>query len=339
VEWPRPPSRPDLPGFYGEYPCAALVDEIESGNLRALFVIGGNPASSLPDTPRVAAALGRLEVLAVADVIETDTTAYATHTLPCAGQLERADVPDYVDQYYPLVASQHTAAVVAPGADRRPLWWIATRLGEHLGHRLLPGTLDTATATDDDLLDAFCGRGRLSLDELRAAPTALIAEGPVRGWVHSNVLPDGKWRLAPRVLIDDLARVAALTNTNDTNDTNDADELTLLPRRLLRTLNSQLRGVVAPGGRLDSPVLLMHPDDAARRGIADATNVQLSSPSGSVTATAQLDDSIRRGSVSLPHGFAEPAVGAVTTGRVDTDPLTGMVHQSGRRVHVTPVNP
>ena len=41
----------------------------------------------------VAAALARLEVLAVAAVIETDTTAHATHILPCAGQLERADVP------------------------------------------------------------------------------------------------------------------------------------------------------------------------------------------------------------------------------------------------------
>jgi anaerobic selenocysteine-containing dehydrogenase len=335
VEWPRPPSRPDLPGFYGEYPCAALVDEIESGNLRALFVIGGNPASSLPDTPRVAAALARLEVLAVADVIETDTTAHATHTLPCAGQLERADVPDYVDQYYPLVASQHTAAVVAPGADRRPLWWIATRLGEHLGHRLLPGTLDTTTATDDDLLDAFCGRGRLSLDELRAAPTAIVAEGPVRGWVHTNVLPDGKWRLAPRVLVDDFGRVTALA---DAQDWGDAQELMLLPRRLLRTLNSQLRGVPAPGGRLDSPVLLLHPDDAARRSITDASDVQLSSATGTVTATAQLDDSIRRGSVSLPHGFAQPAVGAVTTGQVDTDPLTGMVRQSGLRVYVAPID-
>ena len=334
VEWPRPPSRPDLPGFYGEYPCAALVDEIESGNLRALFVIGGNPASSLPDTPRVAAALARLEVLAVADVIATDTTVHATHLLPCAGQLERADVPDYVDQYYPLVASQHTAAIVAPGADRRPLWWIATRLGEQLGHRLLPGTLDSATATDDDLLDAFCGRGRLTLDELRAAPTAIVAEGPVRGWVHDNVLPDGKWRLAPRVLIDDLARVAALAAPV----TDDARELTLLPRRLLRTLNSQLRGVTAPGGRVDVPVVLLHPDDAASRRITDASPVRLSNANGSLIATAQLDDNIRRGSVSLPHGFAEPAVGALTTGHGDTDPLTGMVRQSGLRVRVESAN-
>ena len=38
---PGPASRPELPRRRGEYPCAALVDEIEAGNVRALFVPGG----------------------------------------------------------------------------------------------------------------------------------------------------------------------------------------------------------------------------------------------------------------------------------------------------------
>ena len=330
IDWPRPPSRPDLPGFFGEYPCAALVDEIESGNLRALIVIGGNPASALPDTPRVAAALARLDVLAVADVIETDTTAHATHLLACAGQLERADVPDYVDQYYPLIASQHTAAVLAPAAERKPLWWIAARLGAHLGHQLLPNDL-TLEASDDDLLDAYSSRGRLPLADLRAAPTAVVVEGPVRGWVHERVLPGGKWRLAPRVLVEDLARITADTSRPDD------DELALVPRRLLRTLNSQLRDTTPRGGRVETPTLLLHPDDAEARGIQDRASVEVMSATGSLLATAALDDGILRGVVSMPHGFADPAVGSLTSGRLDTDPLTGMVRQSGVLVRVTAV--
>lgn len=330
--WPRPPSRPDLPGFYGEYPCAALVDEIESRHLRALIVIGGNPALSLPDAPRVAAALARLDVLAVADVIDTETTAHATHVLPCAGQLERADVPDYVDQYYPLVASQHTAAVVPAGSQRRALWWIAATLGERLGHHLLPGDVDVSTATDDDLLDAFCNRGRLPLDDLRAAPTAVVAEGPVRGWVHDQVLPEGRWRVAPRVLVEDLARLTALTALAE--PPGDGHELTLLPRRMLRTLNSQGRDVTAPGGRHETPVALVHPRDGGSLGIGDGDRVDITSATGSVTVTVRFDDGIRPGCVSMPHGFADPAVGALTSGAIDTDPLTGMVRQSGLRVRM-----
>ena len=335
IDWPRPPSRPDLPGFFGEYPCAALLDEIESGNLRALVVIGGNPASALPDTPRVAAALASLDVLAVADVIHTDTTRHATHVLPCAGQLERADVPDYVDQYYPLVASQHTAAVVPPGADRRPLWWIAAALGAHLGHSLMPAAL-TLDATDDDLLDAYAGRGRLPLDELRAAPTAVVFEGPVRGWVHERVLPEGRWRVAPRTLVDDLARVERGWTPAGSPTDDGADELVLVPRRLLRTLNSQLRDVSPRGGRVEAPVLLVHPDDAAARRLQAGAEAVVESAHGRVVATVALDETLRPGVVSLPHGFAEPAIGALTSGRTDADPLTGMVLQSGLRVRLRP---
>lgn len=331
VDWPRPPSRPDLPGFFGEYPCAALVDEIESGNLRALVVIGGNPANALPDTPRATAALASLDVLAVVDVVHTDTTAHATHVLPSAGQLERADVPDYVDQYYPVVASQHTAAVVAPGAERRPLWWIAASLGAHLGSSLLPDGL-TLDATDDDLLDAYSGRGRMPLDELRAAPTAVVHEGPVRGWVHERVLPEGRWRLAPRVLRDDLARVEAEWRAAPTPG--EDGELTLVPRRLLRTLNSQLRDVAGASGRVEAATLAMHPADAAARGLAHGDRATVSARGASVVATVSCDDGMRAGVVSLPHGFADPAVGTLTSGRHDTDPLTGMVRQSGVAVTV-----
>ncbi len=44
-----PPSRPDIPSFLGEWPSALISAEIEAGRLRALVVLGGNPAIALPD--------------------------------------------------------------------------------------------------------------------------------------------------------------------------------------------------------------------------------------------------------------------------------------------------
>ena len=81
---------------------------------------------------------------------------------------------------------------------------------------------------------------------------------------------------------------------------------------------------------------LLHPDDGAERGLADGGAVRLTSGIGEVIATARFDESMRRGSTSLPHGFADPAVGVLTSGQVDVDPLTGMVRQSGLRVRVAP---
>ena len=85
---PGPTSRPDLPRVVnGEMPCAALIDEIESGAIKALFVRGGNPAMAIPDSERLQRALRSLELLVVLDVRRTPTTEQATHVLPLRGSL------------------------------------------------------------------------------------------------------------------------------------------------------------------------------------------------------------------------------------------------------------
>src|SRR6478735_2033775 len=94
-----PASRPEINPLMGEWPAAVVPAEIESGNLRALIVLGGNLVTALPDTARVLAALPRLDVLAVVDVIETPTNAVATHVLPTHAQLERPDIPLLNDLY------------------------------------------------------------------------------------------------------------------------------------------------------------------------------------------------------------------------------------------------
>ena len=44
-----PAARPELPRQFGQMPAVALVDQIEAGSLRALFVLGGNLTTSMPD--------------------------------------------------------------------------------------------------------------------------------------------------------------------------------------------------------------------------------------------------------------------------------------------------
>ncbi len=313
---PGPRSRPELPRRWGEYPCAALADEIEAGNLRALVVVGGNPLTSLPEVGRLPELFGRLEVLAVADVRRSDTVEYATHALACAGQLERADVPHYIDQFQAAVASQYTPAVVSLGADRRPLWWCFAELARHLGFGALPDVGDPDACRDDDLLARIAGRGRVGFDELRAAPSAVVAQDAVFGWVEERVLPDGRWRLAPAELVAQLATLEPPA------------PLVLTPRRQPRHLNSQLRDPLATR-RLDEPDVLLHPADAADAELADGDLVVVASEAGEVTGVARLEEGLRRGAVSVPHGFAAMNAAVLTSSSTGVDPLTGMVLQSG----------
>src|SRR6201999_4554058 len=65
---PGPRSRPELSSRLGQYPAAALADEIDAGYVRALIVHGANLVTALPNPERTIASLGRLELLLVLDV-------------------------------------------------------------------------------------------------------------------------------------------------------------------------------------------------------------------------------------------------------------------------------
>ena len=111
VTGPPPASRPEFKHAYGEYPCAVLSDEIDSGHVKAMLVLGGNIAASFPNSARMAASLKRLDVLTVTDVRRTQTTELATHVLATSNQLERPDATFIMDNSFPLPFAQYTPAV------------------------------------------------------------------------------------------------------------------------------------------------------------------------------------------------------------------------------------
>lgn len=322
---PGPRSRPELPERFGEFPSAALLDEIETGNLKALFVVGGNLATALPDAARTAAALDTIEVLAVADVRATETTAYATHVLAVAGQLERADLP-WLDTITPAIAAQYTPAVVPPAAGRQAVWRVLGRLARTLGHDVLHGA-DPDVATDDDILALMTRRARADFDDLVTAGAdgnVLLDPDVPWGWVRDGVVPPPGWRIAPAELV---AQLATFRQGHD---------LVLGPSRQHRHLNSLFANEFVGDGRRDYPHVVISPQDAEQRGIVSGQTVQLESSHGMVRGRARVDASMRVGAVTLPHGYADTNVNRLTSA-AELDPLTGMPTYSGISVEVIPV--
>jgi anaerobic selenocysteine-containing dehydrogenase len=300
---PGPASRPELASRFGEYPAIAIPDEIQAGNLRALLVFGGNPLSSLPDAPRARWALGQLEVLASLDTVGGDLTAVATHVLPCTGPFERADISLSADLWLGRYAGQYTPAVVPPTEDRHPMWWWAAHLARRLGFSITRD--DPDECTEATFLAPVADASPSSFEELRS--TRLVERDmPEPGWVSTNVLPGGRWRLAPEQLVAQLASVAPPA------------ALSLIPRRQVRHLNSAYRDLG------DQPDVLMHPADAARAALTDGASVVGRSGDHDLIGIARVTDSILLGCVSVPHGFAEPNVNRLTRDGASFDPLTGM---------------
>jgi anaerobic selenocysteine-containing dehydrogenase len=297
VAKPGPPTRPELRSVIGQYPCVAMVDEIEAGNLRSLVVGGGNPLSAFPDKERTRKALASLDVLAVVDVAESELTELATHVLPATGQLERADLTmaEHVSIRSGLA---YTPPVVAPAAERKPVWWIFSSLAGA-----------PPEVTDEQYVGGVAGP-----EVVAAGPHGLDVPHE-HGWVARDLLPDGLWRSAPPELV---ARLAAHVPPS-------GDSLVLVNRRDVRRLNS-----LSYAGDTE-PQVRLNPADAP-----GSAQVRVTSAHGSIVGTVVVDEHLRPGTVSVNHGRPGADVAVLTSAVADVDPLTGMPLASGLPVTVTP---
>ncbi len=319
---PGPRSRPEIPRRWDQYPCSAMADEMEHGHVRALMVLAGNPIVAIPDTERMTAALRGLDLVVAWDVVPTATTELATHVLPCVDWFERSDMIGATSMALPAILTQYTPAMVPPRAERKPLWWSFAQLGRRMGINAMPAGLDPDTATSEDVFRVLTGAARVSFEDLQAANGPVLLGPPEYGWVRRWLLPEGRFRIAPEALVAQLDTIEP------------PDGLVLQNRRQLRHTNSTLAD---PDDRHDRPTVHLNPLDAADAGVHDAQLVRVTSATGSMVATALVNDDIRRGAVSIPHGFADANVSTLTSTRTDVDPLTGMVLLVGVPVKVEPV--
>jgi anaerobic selenocysteine-containing dehydrogenase len=323
---PGPKSRPELRSIIGEYPCAALVDEINAGHIRAFLNLGGSLIRSFPDANALRPALERLDVLATLEIIENETTALSTHVLPTKDQLERPDLALW-DFLSPRVNAQYTPAIVNPVGDRRATWSILADLMRRLGHEPPgPVTASDTDQADNEMLARVTEHARCQFTELvenRYAETGY--EFPAR-WVDAHIERLGGWRLAPSCLVEQLTAVSSAHWA----DRSRSQSLSLIPRRQRRHLNAQFLFLGSPAD------VVLHPQDAVSAGITEGQQVVVRSARGEIMGIAHIDPGIRPGVVSVPHGHEHSNVNFLTNIR-EVDPLTGMARYSGVQVTVHPV--
>ena len=118
----------------------------------------------------------RLDALVVVDVVENELSELATHVLPATGELERTDVSMFSHNSV-HAAIQSTGPVVAPVAERRPVWWALGQVAARAGVDLLRG------ADPDALTDELYLRGILDHSPLDA--DAVFAAGS-RAWISRS---------------------------------------------------------------------------------------------------------------------------------------------------------
>jgi anaerobic selenocysteine-containing dehydrogenase len=323
-----------LPETLGDLPAACLAEEIETpgeGQVRALLTYAGNPVLSVPNGGRLDRALAGLDFMVSVDLYVNETTRHADLVLPPAWALAE----EHYDLLFAPVAARNYARFDPPVVPRaegeRHDWEILLALAEGLGGgmtgtRPVDALLRLARragvrATPDHLLDLLLrtgahgdgllprplrfGRFRdgLSLAALReeahGRDLGALEPGVARRLLHR----DRRVHLDAGPFLDALDAWAADPAASAPGE----GELLLVGRRELRTNNSWMHNVPALVSGRERCVLLVHPDDAARAGLADGDTAVLASRVHRGPVPVRISDEMRPGVVSLPHGWGHAA--------------------------------
>lgn len=342
-----------LPEFGGELPAVTLVDEIETpgaGQVRALVTSAGNPVLSTPGGPRLERALATLEFMVSIDPYLNETTRFAHVILPPTSVLERSDYDLALAAFSVRNVARYSPPVFARGPDQRHDWEICAELAARL---YVPAPLTglavraARALPPERMLDLGLRAGphRLSMAKLRAAPHGLdlgALEPRLPGRLRHD---DRRIQLVPAIYRRDLARLDA---TLAAARAPARSTLTLIGRRHLRSNNSWMHNSARLVKGKPRCTLLLHPDDAAARGLADGDLARLASAVGVVEVPVELTDTIMPGVASLPHGWghhrpdARLAVAAAHAGvsmndvidPAAVDELTGTAVLAGQDVTV-----
>ena len=119
-----------------------MFEAIARGEIKALWVMGTNPAVSLPDADVVRAALTKLELFVVSENVRSNDTVNAgAHVLlPAQAWGEKSGTVTNSERRI----SRQRAFLAAPG-EAKPDWWIISEVAKRLG---FGGAFDFTSAAD-----------------------------------------------------------------------------------------------------------------------------------------------------------------------------------------------
>ena len=266
----------------------ALLDE--QPPVKMLFVYNGNPAATAPDQRRVLRGLAREDLFTVVfDQVMTDTARYADVLLPNTTFLEGYDLA----KAYGTWALALGPPVIEPVGEARCNADVFSELVALTGLR----EASDPRGELEEMLNVLGALPGPAGEEVRDCGRATPPFGgrPIQ---FKDVFPrtaDSKIDLYP----DALAREAACgLYVYQADPATPEFPLALISPASDRTISSTLAEIPRPEVRL-----LMHPADAAERGIAEGDEIRVFNRLGEVRCKAGLGGWIRRGTVSLPKGL------------------------------------
>ena len=282
-----------------------IMDDVHAGNIKAMYILGENPAMSDPDVEHARAALAKLDHLVVQDIFITETANYADVILPASAFAEKSGTVTNTNRQV-----QMGRQAVPPPGDARADWWIEVELAKRLG-------LGWTYASPADIF-AEMKRNMRSLENITwerlskenaVTYPSLSPEDPGQPIVFGDGFPrpDGRARFTPASVIAP-------------DDVPDADyPMILTTGRQLEhwhTGSMTRRSVVLDAVEPEANCSL-HPSTLRKLGVVAGEHVRLTTKRGSIEIMAREDRAVAPDMVFVPFAYVEAAANILTNPAVD----------------------
>ena len=321
--------------------AVAMFEAIAAGRIKALWVMGTNPAVSLPRAGAVGDALKSLDFLVISEnVASNDTLSCRPHlVLPALAWGEKDGTVTNSER---RISRQR--AFLPPPGEARPDWWAMAQVGRRLGFNDAFAWRSAAdifrehaalSAFENDGSRDFDLSGLQALDDA-AFDTMAPVQWPVRSagdttdkrfFADGNFFtPDRKARfVAPKA-----ARLATEASTDF--------PFILNTGRIRDQWHTMTRTGLSPrlGAHLPVPFVEIHPLDAEQLGIEDGALVSLRSLDGSAMLEARFSAGQKRGALFAPIHWSNATSSNARINELVasvTDPISGQPESKAIPVH------
>lgn len=290
----RKPSGPASARLVNHLRLGEALLKFDNPPLRALFIAANNPAVTCPDAGKVRKGLAREDLFTVVhDPFLSVTARYADIVLPAATYLETEDLYRAYGTYY----LQWGARAVAPQGQA----WSNFRLAQELARRM--GLQDPVfRMTQNEILARLLrgGGGRIAaLDPAAVQSGAPVHLGPEGG--QEFCTPSGKLEFYS----ESLAAQGLAPMPDWRPDPQEEQDRARWPLRLLTAPGYFQSHTVFSGNaflrrREGAPLCILHPDDAAARGLVEGVQVKLFNERAAIGLVLRVSEEVRPGTVLVP---------------------------------------
>ncbi len=306
-----PPSFKDKFGItYGSplpsSPGLTLVEMLEAAyrkEIKALYLVGENPALSDPDSQHVQEALSRLDFLVVQDIFLSETAKLAHVVLPAASFAEKDGTFTNTDRRV-----QRVRKVIEPIGNSKPDWWIVCQVAQRLEAKGFDfGHPSEIMEEIRNLTPSYAGISYQRLENGGLQWPCPLDDHPGTPILHTNVFVRGKGRFVPLKYIP----------PGEMPD--EEYPLVLTTGRSLYHFHTgtMTRKVAGLNTMEPEGVLEISPQDASHLGIAEGDKVEISSRRGALVTKARVTEELPPGLVFMAFHFAESAANILTNPKLD----------------------